>query len=112
VTFRVLPEANGDVTEILAWLVRRRRYRVVQSVWLGWQTGLDAIKANPQMYPPAEATPTGVEVRFHRLPRSTYRIVYVVRPGEIVVLALTSGLRRVEPWQSRLPVDPPPEAPE
>ena len=109
-TLRVLPEANGDVTEVLTWLVRRRRYHVLRAVWFGWENGLDAITANPRMYPPAETAPPGIEVRFYRLPRSMYRIVYTVRQEEIVVLAFTSGRRRNEPWQSRLPVDPPPEA--
>jgi plasmid stabilization system protein ParE len=106
----VLPEANGDVTELLTWLVRRRRYRAMQLVWFGWQTGLDAIAANPQMYPPVGTAPPSIEVRFYRLPRSIYHMVYTVRQDEIVVLALTSGRRRNEPWQSRLPADPPREA--
>jgi plasmid stabilization system protein ParE len=91
------------VTDTLLWLVRRHRYRAIRSLWTAWQTGLDAVAANPRMYSPAENAPPGIEVRYYFLPRTSYRIVYVVLPTETVVLALAHGRRGTDPWLSRLP---------
>lgn len=99
----VLPEAHGDMSEALIWLVGKRRYGAIRTLWQGWQTGLDAIIANPRMYSLAEDAPAGVEVRNYLLPRSQYRIVYLVRSSDLVVIALTRGRRQQELWLSRLP---------
>ena len=97
----VRPEANGDVTEALVWLIQKRRHRVAAQLWQFWNDGLDAIENRPLMYPLAEDRPRGRDVRNYWLPRYGYRIVYVVNSTEIVVLAFARGQRRAGHWSNR-----------
>jgi plasmid stabilization system protein ParE len=101
-TLRVHPEANADVTEALAWLIRRHRPNVAGRLWRLWLSGLDAIEADPGRYAIADDAPTGRNVRNYLLPRYGYRILYEVMTTEVIVLAFARGRRRQGHWRARL----------
>ncbi len=100
--FRVLPAANGEVTEALAWYVRRFQFRAVARLWAMWLDGQNRIAANPRMYPLAEDNPSAFEIRNYILPRYGYRIVYQLHANEIVVSSFSRGQRRSAHWLARV----------
>ena len=101
-TLRIHPEANGEVTEALAWLIRKHRPNVAARLWRFWLAGLDAIEANPLLSPIADDSPSDREVRNYLLPRYGYRIVYEATPTGLIVLAFARGRRRQGHWLPRL----------
>jgi hypothetical protein len=102
VNFRVLPEANGEVTEALGWFAERHRFRALGLLWSMWLDGLDRIEANPRMYPRAEDNSTPYEIRNFILPNYGYRIVYQIQGNDLVVLSLCRGQRRSAHWLDRV----------
>lgn len=100
--FRVLPEANREVTEALGWFAERHRYRAVGLLWSMWLDGLELIKENPRRYPRAEDNPTPYEIRNYILPKYGYRIVYQIEGSDHVILSLCRGQRRTAHWLDRV----------
>ena len=61
-----------------------------------------AIAANPRMYPRTEDGPDEPENREFFLERFEYRVIYVVRDEEVVVVAVIHARRRTGFWLHRL----------
>lgn len=99
---RVHPETNAELMEALVWLIRRHRYEVAGRLNRLWLAGLDAIQANPQMYPMVDDSIGESEIRNFLLPRFGYRIVYEVTAGEVYVLSFARGRRRPGHWHNRV----------
>jgi hypothetical protein len=71
--------------------------------WQLWLDGLDAIEANPWMYPMVEDWPTiEPSIRNYLLPKYGYRIVYRIKGEEILVVAFGRGQRRPGHWIGRI----------
>lgn len=100
--FRVLPEANGELTEAMSWFVDRLRFRAMGRLWSMWLEGLDRIAAHPRMYPPAEDNRTPFEIRNYILPAYGYRIVYQLHGNDLAILSLCRGQRRAAHWLDRI----------
>jgi plasmid stabilization system protein ParE len=101
-TLIVRPQANAEVTEAMSWLVARQWYTAAGALRRLWEAGLTAIETAPRLHPPAEDAPTGYEVRNYLLPKYGYRIVYQVRPDELLVVAFLRTSRRPGSWHDRL----------
>jgi toxin ParE1/3/4 len=61
-----------------------------------------AISANPRLYPRTEDGPDEPENREFFMQRFEYRVIYVVRDEEIVVVAVIHARRRPSFWLHRL----------
>lgn len=99
---RVLPAANGDVTEALSWLVARGWYGAIGRLWTAWEAALDDIAATPRRFSPVDDAPPGREVRFCLILKARYRIIFQVLPDEIRVVAFCRSNRSNEFWLGRL----------
>ena len=56
----------------------------------------------PQLYPLVEDDLPPHEIRNAILDRFDYRVIYLVRPNEVVILTVTHTSRRPEHWHDRL----------
>jgi toxin ParE1/3/4 len=64
--------------------------------------GLEAIAAHPDAWPAAARQRRKVAARRFIVPRFPYVLVYAVRSGEIVVLAVAHAKRKPGYWRKRL----------
>jgi plasmid stabilization system protein ParE len=67
-----------------------------------YRKAVAAIGTNPRMYPRTEDGPDEPENREYFMDRFEYRVVYVVRPDEVVVVAVIHARRRAGLWLPRL----------
>jgi plasmid stabilization system protein ParE len=63
--------------------------------------GVLAAAANPAMYPTTADGPRRLETREYYIKRFKYRLIYVVRPTEIVFVAVHHASRRPRSWIHR-----------
>lgn len=63
---------------------------------------LDTIRRFPQFYPVVEDEVPPHEIRNAIFDRLDYRAIYIVRPDEVVILAVTHTSRRPRHWHHRL----------
>ena len=62
----------------------------------------ETLERFPQLYPPAEDGLQPHEVRNAVMDRFDYRVIYLVRPDEAVILAVSHTSRRPYHWHRRL----------
>lgn len=60
------------------------------------------IRERPELYAPAEDAPAGRNVRNIPLDRFPFRVVYWVRPADVVIPAVAHTSRRPGYWKNRL----------
>ena len=63
------------------------------------------IPKRPAFYPLVSDAPHGLEIREAYLPRYHYRIIFLVLPGEVIVLAVAHAARDPGYWHRRVPYD-------
>jgi plasmid stabilization system protein ParE len=67
-----------------------------------YRKAVAAVAANPRMYPHTEDGPDEPENREFFMQRFEYRVIYVVRESEVVVVAVIHARRRAGFWLARL----------
>ena len=66
-----------------------------------YEQGVLAVVANPAMYPRTMDGPKKLETREYYIKRFKYRLIYVVRPNELVFVAVHHASRRPSSWVHR-----------
>lgn len=95
-TLRLLPEARQEIDEAFAYYEAQRLGlggRFIAAI----ENGYDLIEAFPSAWPRARRN-----ARWYVLKNFPFAIVYVVRPNEIVVIAVSHVRRRRGYWLDRL----------
>ena len=98
---RELPAALDDVKAAVAYLEWQRSGtggRLVRA----YENVVTQLERFPQFYPVVEDDPPPPEVRNALLYPFDYRVIYLVRPDEAVILAVAHTSRRPGHWHSRL----------
>lgn len=98
---RELPAALDDVKAAVAYLERQRSGtggRLVRA----YEYIVEQIERFPQFYPLVDDDHPPHEVRNAVLDPFDYRVIYLVRPNEAVVLAVSHTSRRPYHWHRRL----------
>ena len=98
---RALDSVEADLDLITKFLETQRigwGFRFVDA----YDQVYDTIEQFPQLYPLVEDGLPPHEVRNAVLDRFDYRIVYLVRPDEAVILTVTHTSRRPKHWHDRL----------
>lgn len=66
-----------------------------------FQKGVLAVVSNPALYPRTMDGPKRLETREYYIKRFKYRLIYVVRPTELVFVAVSHASRRPRSWVHR-----------
>lgn len=98
---RSLPAAKDDVKAAVAYLERQRSGIGARFVRLH-REAVEQIERFPQFYPLVEDDHPPHEVRNALLHPFDYRLIYLVRPDEAVILAVSHTSRRPYHWHRRL----------
>ena len=99
--YEILPEAQLEVEDTVHYLNRFPRPRGSEFV-VEYKKGIARIQADPSRYPPDEDTPVGVEVRYYLFPKYKHRLIFLVLPDRLVVLAVANFSRPSDYWLNRL----------
>jgi len=95
------PEADQEVDAAAIWYDGR-----TSGLGSEFLAAVDAVYdrmiAEPAFFPPAEDTPAGREIRAAILHRFSYRVVYLVRGDDLIIVALAHVRRRPGYWHRRL----------
>jgi toxin ParE1/3/4 len=94
----VSPEAENDLKEIFSWY-EDNRIGLGYDFLLQVDAGINFVKRNPEIYP-IEYKGT----RKHLIKRFPYKIIYLVKEEEIIVLAVLHGKRSIELLKSRVDI--------
>jgi plasmid stabilization system protein ParE len=97
---RILPAASDDVVGAVAWIERHTAQGDVFDAAFG--RSVAALGANPQMYPRAEDGPDEPETREFFIARFEHRVVYALRKGEDIIVAVIHTRTRPRSWHGRL----------
>jgi plasmid stabilization system protein ParE len=100
-TLRTTPAAIEDVAYLADQLEIDRAGRGARFL-AAYRTAAENIERFPQMYPDAGDGLPGLEIRNALLDRFEYRVVYLVRETEAVIVAVTHARRRSGSWHSRV----------
>ena len=92
----VSPEAENDLKEIFSWY-EDNRIGLGYDFLLQVDAGINFVKRNPEIHP-IEYKGT----RKHLIKRFPYKIIYLVKEEEIIVLAVLHGKRSFELLKSRV----------
>ncbi|MDP2903657.1 MAG: type II toxin-antitoxin system RelE/ParE family toxin [Methylovulum sp.] len=92
----VSPEAENDLKEIFSWY-EDNRMGLGYDFLLQVDAGINFVKRNPEIHP-IEHKGT----RKHLIKRFPYKIIYLVKEEEIIVLAILHGKRSFELLKSRV----------
>jgi len=92
----VSPEAENDLKEIFSWY-EDNRIGLGYDFLLQVDAGINFVKRNPEIHP-IEYKGT----RKHLIKKFPYKIIYLVKEEEIIVLAVLHGKRSFELLKSRL----------
>jgi toxin ParE1/3/4 len=92
----VSPEAENDLKEIFSWY-EDNRIGLGYDFLLQIDAGINFVKRNPEIHP-IEYKGT----RKHLIKRFPYKIIYLVKEEEIIVLAVLHGKRSFELLKSRV----------
>lgn len=98
--YRILPTARNDFN---------RAEKRLEDEHPGYGTafivlvneGIRAVISNPAMYPRTSDGPKKLETREYYIKRFKYRMIYVVRPNELVFVAVHHASRRPSSWIHR-----------
>ncbi len=66
-----------------------------------YEQGVLAVIADPAMYPRTADGPRRLESREYYIKRFKYRLIYVVRPNELVFVAVSHASLRPRSWVPR-----------
>ncbi len=83
----IRPEAEDDLKKAFSWYEEKRKglgYDFMSHV----DSGLSFIEKNPEMFPPEFK-----ETRRHLIKKFPYKIVYLIKKENIIVLAVVHGKR-------------------
>ena len=92
----VSPEAENDLKEIFSWY-EDKRMGLGYDFLLQVDAGINFVKRNPKIHP--------IEyngIRKHLIKRFPYKIIYLVKEEEIIVLAVLHAKRSFELFKSRV----------
>ena len=98
---RALAPAVDELASTADYLEAKRRGAGRQFL-RAYREAFNNIKRFPQMYSLAEDEVPGHEIRNAILERFDYRVVYLVRPDEAVILTVAHTSRRPGHWHRRL----------
>ncbi len=98
---RTLDSANGDIIAV-ARSINRERIGWGDRFFNEYQRIAELIERYPQLYSPVEDGLPPHEIRNAIFARFDYRLIYVVRADEAVILAVTHTSRRPRHWHHRL----------
>ncbi|MGL6096716.1 MAG: type II toxin-antitoxin system RelE/ParE family toxin [Fimbriiglobus sp.] len=96
------PEARREAERAVAWTADNRSARDALRLVDALERAADEIAAQPRRYPAADDGPDGAEVRNLVLLRLPYRVVFLVRPEGVIVLAVAHTSREPGYWTERL----------
>jgi plasmid stabilization system protein ParE len=100
-TVRALVPATDELAVIADNLEKERR-GYGRRFLRAYREVLDNLVRFPQIYSPVEDGVADLEIRNAILERFDYRIVYLARADEVVILAIAHTSRRPEHWHRRL----------
>ena len=100
-TTRVLDAAEADLVAAHRFL-EGERSGLGARLLADYRAALENVERFPKMYSPVEDELSGRELRNVILERLKYRIVYEVRPTEVLVVAVLSTRQRPNSWHDRL----------
>lgn len=100
-TFEVLVEATAEAREAALYL-ESRNPTLGDALLDEWEAGLTAVRHDPTRYPVADDAPAGANVRCYYIPRFHYRLLYLLDPSAITILAFAHTSRRPGYWADRL----------
>ena len=103
-TVRDTPAAKADVEQRAEKLEADRAGRGAKFL-REYRTVLTNLAVFPQMYPEVDDPVPDLEARNAILSHFKLRVVYVVRPAEVVLVAVEHTSRGSSPWHSRLTDD-------
>lgn len=98
---RALDSVEADLDRITQHLERERSgwgFKFMDAYDRIYET----IERLPQLYPPAEDSVPSLEIRNAIFDRFDYRVIYLVKPDEAVILTVAHTSRRPEHWHRRL----------
>ena len=87
-TVIIRPEAEDDLKETFSWY-EEKRTGLGYSFLLQVDAGINFINRNPEIHPKEYK-----ETRKHLIKRFPYKIIYLVKEEEIIILAVIHGKRR------------------
>jgi toxin ParE1/3/4 len=98
---RVLPDAEAEFEAAVMWFEEQQ-----QGLGSDFKTEIEKafrrIEENPDAFSKLETYRSKKNVRRFIVERFTFLVIYVLTPGEPVVIAITHGRRRPNYWKSRL----------
>jgi toxin ParE1/3/4 len=100
VTFDVLPEAYGEADAAAAWYEARMSHgaaRFLQALTAAFQL----IERQPHSFGRVRPPGSRRNYRQYVLRRFDYSVVYEIRPGEVLVIAVAHNSRRQYYWRHR-----------
>lgn len=98
-TSRILPEALDDLIDAARYYDRQRDGLGGEFEDLYREAIVDIVNS-PQRYPRHDESRPGLEYRYHLLRRFSYLVIYLVRPDEVVVVAVSHTSRHPSYWTS------------
>lgn len=101
-TPRILPEADDEMVSA-GRQIERGRSGFGFFFLNECAAAVAGIEQAPDLYPLAGDAPVGREVRYVYISPFRYRVLYLVRPDELVVVAFAHASRRPGYWTDRLP---------
>lgn len=101
-TSNTLPIANEEMANAARHLERERPGYGLD-FFDACDRAVDDMAQTPRQYPHAEDAPPGREVRYVYLSRYHYRVLYLVLPNELVIVAFAHTSREPGYWHDRLP---------
>jgi plasmid stabilization system protein ParE len=101
VTIRTLDTAEADLFAAYRYL-EGERPGVGARLLASYRAALENIERFPQMYSPVEDDLPDRELRNVIFERLKYRVVYEVRPSEVLIVAVLSTRLRPASWHDRI----------
>ncbi len=98
---RALQPAKTDLDQAAAHL-ERERFGAGERLLAAYFAVGENLERFPQMYSLVDDDFPGYEVRNAIIERFHYRVIYLVRPDELVILAVAHTSRRPGHWHGRL----------
>ncbi len=96
-SLRIVAPASDEFAAAVQWYEQQRRGLGAEFYAAITET-TNLIESNPEAGSPI---PDNVLIRRMLVPRFPYQVVYLLRPGEIVIVALAHLKRRPGYWRSR-----------
>jgi hypothetical protein len=98
---RFAPEVWGELAEAVLWYEARNE-GLGLDLLAEIEVTLPLVGDRPRSFPRLQDVRAAVEIRRALLARFPYALVFLVRPGEVRVLAVAHAKRRPGYWLSRV----------